>query len=154
MNSYFTEMIRLADNIADNAHLGQVDKNGWPYISHPRRVALKVREIAPEELRTEAQIVALLHDIVEDTEVTLPYLAQYFSARIVDAVDALTKRPHEPLESSMARVRANEIALWVKRADIADNTDPERISRLDEDTRKRLTKKYNKSLRLLGITKE
>ena len=97
---------------------------------------------------------ALLHDTVEDTEATLPYLAWYFSARIVDAVDALTKRPHEPLESSMARVRANEIALWVKRADIADNTDPERISRLDEDTRKRLTKKYNKSLRLLGITKE
>ena len=97
---------------------------------------------------------ALLHDTGEDTEVTLPYLAWYFSARIVDAVDALTKRPHEPLESSMARVRANEIALWVKRADIADNTDPERISRLDEDTRKRLTKKYNKSLRLLGITKE
>ena len=47
MNSYFKEMIRLADSIADNAHLGQVDKNGWPYISHPRRVAFKVREIAP-----------------------------------------------------------------------------------------------------------
>ena len=104
MNSYFKEMIRLADSIADNAHLGQVDKNGWPYISHPRRVAFKVREIAPEELRAEAQIVALLHDTVEDTEVTLPYLARYFSARIIDAVDALTKRPHEPLESSMARV--------------------------------------------------
>lgn len=96
MNSHFKEMIRLADSIADNAHLGQVDKNGWPYISHPRRVAFKVREIAPEELRAEAQIVALLHDTVEDTEATLPYLAWYFSARIVDAVDALTKRPHEP----------------------------------------------------------
>ena len=54
MNSYFKEMIRLTDSIADNAHLGQVDKNGWPYISHPRRVAFKVREIAPKELRTEA----------------------------------------------------------------------------------------------------
>ena len=95
---------------------------------------------------------ALLHDTVEDTEVTLPYLAWYFSARIVDAVDALTKRPHEPLESSMARVRANKIALWVKRADIADNTDPERVSHLDEDTRKRLAKKYSKSLRFLGVT--
>jgi len=52
----------------------------------------------------------------------------------------------------MARVRANEIALWVKLADIADNTDPERISRLDEDTRKRLAKKYSKSLRFLGVT--
>lgn len=60
MNSYFKEMIRLADSIADNAHLGQVDKNGWPYISHPRRVAFKVREIAPEELRTEAQIVGVI----------------------------------------------------------------------------------------------
>ena len=89
MNSHFKEMIRLADSIADNAHLGQVDKNGWPYISHPRRVAFKVREIAPEELRAEAQIVALLHDTVEDTEATLPYLAWYFSARIVDAVDAV-----------------------------------------------------------------
>lgn len=83
MNSYFKEMIRLADSIADNAHLGQVDKNGWPYISHPRRVAFKVREIAPEELRTEAQIVALLHDTVEDTEVTLPYLARYFSPALL-----------------------------------------------------------------------
>ena len=54
MNSHFKEMIRLADSIADNAHRGQVDKNGWPYISHPRRVAFKVREIAPEELRAEA----------------------------------------------------------------------------------------------------
>ena len=52
----------------------------------------------------------------------------------------------------MARVRANEIALWVKRADIADNTDPERVSHLDEDTRKRLAKKYSKSLRFLGVT--
>ena len=154
MNSYFKEMIRLADSMADNAHLGQVDKNGWPYISHPRRVAFRVREMAPEELRVEAQIVALLHDTVEDTGVTLPYLARYFSARIVDAVDALTKRPGEPLESSMARVRANEIALWVKRADIADNTDPERVSHLDEETRKRLAAKYDKSLRLLKITDE
>ena len=83
MNSYFKEMIRLADSIADNAHLGQVDKNGWPYISHPRRVAFKVREIAPKELHTEAQIVALLHDTVEDTEVTLPYLARYFSPALL-----------------------------------------------------------------------
>lgn len=154
MNSHFKEMIRLADSIADNAHLGQVDKNGWPYISHPRRVAFKVREIAPEELRAEAQIVGVIARYRRGYRSHSPLPCSVLFARIIDAVDALTKRPHEPLESSMARVRANEIALWVKRADIADNTDPERISRLDEDTRKRLTKKYNKSLRLLGITKE
>ena len=51
----------------------------------------------------------------------------------------------------MARVRANEIALWVKRADIADNTDPERTALLDEETRERLAKKYAKSLILLSL---
>ena len=51
----------------------------------------------------------------------------------------------------MARVRANEIALWVKRADIADNTDPERTALLDEETRERLAKKYAKSLTLLSL---
>ena len=52
----------------------------------------------------------------------------------------------------MARVRANEIALWVKRADIADNSDPERVSHLDEVSRYRLAKKFSKSLRFLGVT--
>lgn len=73
-NNYYKEMVRLADSIADKAHEGQTDRNGWPYISHPRRVALGVRKLACElaaathpdisleELKAEAQIVALLHD--------------------------------------------------------------------------------------------
>ena len=77
-NNYYKEMVRLADSIADKAHEGQTDRNGWPYISHPRRVALGVRKLACElaaathpdvsleELKAEAQIVALLHDTVED----------------------------------------------------------------------------------------
>ncbi|MDG0895583.1 hypothetical protein P6U21_30950, partial [Bacillus paranthracis] len=110
-NNYYKEMVRLADSIADKAHEGQTDRNGWPYISHPRRVALGVRKLACElaaatdpdvsleELKAEAQIVALLHDTVEDTGVSLAYLARYFSARIVDAIDALTRRPGESRES-------------------------------------------------------
>lgn len=157
-NNYYKEMVRLADSIADKAHEGQTDRNGWPYISHPRRVALGVRKLACElaaatdpdvsleELKAEAQIVALLHDTVEDTGVSLAYLA-----RIVDAIDALTRRPGESRESYLSRVRVNDLARLVKLADIADNTDPQRLTLLEEPTRTCLMIKYEHSLKLLHL---
>ena len=162
-NSYYKEMIRLADSIADKAHEGQTDRNGWPYISHPRRVALGARKLVSEmasstspdtsleELKAEVQIVALLHDTVEDTGVSLPYLARYFSPQIVDAVEALTRRPGESRVSYLGRVRANDLARLVKRADIMDNLDPHRLAKLDEPTRSYLHIKYEHSLELLGL---
>lgn len=162
-NNYYKEMVRLADSIADKAHEGQTDRNGWPYISHPRRVALGARKLACElaaathpdisleELKAEAQIVALLHDTVEDTGVTLPYLGRYFSARIVDAIEALTRRPGESRESYLSRVRVNDLARLVKLADIADNTDPQRLALLEEPTRTCLMIKYEHSLKLLHL---
>ena len=161
--NYFKEMVRLADSIADKAHEGQTDRNGWPYISHARRVALGTRKLVSDyaaatspdlplqELKVEAQIVALLHDTVEDTGVSLPYLARYFSTRIVDAVEALTRRPGESRESYLARVRVNDLARLVKLADIADNLDPQRLALLDEPTRTCLHIKYEHSLRLLEL---
>ena len=146
-NSYYKEMIRLADSIADKAHEGQTDRNGWPYISHPRRVALEARKLVSdmaastspdtslEELKAEAQIVALLHNTVEDTGVSLSYLARYFSPKIVDAIEALTRRPGESRVSYLGRVRANDLARLVKRADIMDNLDPDRLAKLEEPTR-------------------
>ena len=157
-NNYYKEMVRLADSIADKAHEGQTDRNGWPYISHPRRVALGVRKLACElaaathpdisleELKAEAQIVALLHDTVEDTGVSLAFLA-----RIVDAIDALTRRPGESRESYLSRVRVNDLARLVKLADIADNTDPQRLALLEEPTRTCLMIKYEHSLKLLHL---
>ena len=162
-NSYYKEMIRLADSIADKAHEGQTDRNGWPYISHPRRVALGARKLVSEmasstspdtsleELKAEVQIVALLHDTVEDTGVSLPYLARYFSPQIVDAVEALTRRPGESRVSYLGRVRANDLARLVKRADIMDNLDPHRLAKLAELTRSYLHFKYEHSLELLGL---
>lgn len=162
-NNYYKEMVRLADSIADKAHEGQTDRNGWPYISHPRRVALGARklvsemaaatdpDVSLEELKTEVQIVALLHDTVEDTGVSLAYLARYFSARIVDAIDALTRRPGESRESYLSRVRVNDLARLVKLADIADNTDPQRLALLEEPTRTCLMIKYEHSLKLLHL---
>ena len=162
-NNYYKEMVRLADSIADKAHEGQTDRNGWPYISHPRRVALGARKLACElaaathpdtsleELKAEVQIVALLHDTVEDTGVSLAYLARYFSARIVDAIDALTRRPGESYEAYLGRVRVNDLARLVKLADIADNTDPRRLALLPEPTRSTLMIKYEYSLKLLHL---
>ncbi|WP_298605431.1 HD domain-containing protein [uncultured Rothia sp.] len=162
-NSYYKEMIRLADSIADKAHEGQTDRNGWPYISHPRRVALGARKLVSEmasstspdtsleELKAEVQIVALLHDTVEDTGVSLPYLARYFSPQIVAAVEALTRRPGESRVSYLGRVRANDLARLVKRADIMDNLDPHRLAKLAEPTRSCLHIKYEHSLELLGL---
>jgi len=162
-NNYYKEMVRLADSIADKAHEGQTDRNGWPYISHPRRVALGARKLACElaaathpdtsleELKAEVQIVALLHDTVEDTGVSLAYLARYFSARIVDAIDALTRRPGESYEAYLGRVRVNDLARLVKLADVADNTDPRRLALLPEPTRSTLMIKYEYSLKLLHL---
>lgn len=162
-NNYYKEMVRLADSIADKAHEGQTDRNGWPYISHPRRVALGARKLVSEmaaathpdssleELKAEAQIVALLHDTVEDTGVSLAYLARYFSARIVDAIDALTRRPGESYEAYLGRVRVNDLARLVKLADVADNTDPRRLALLPEPTRSTLMIKYVYSLKLLHL---
>ena len=165
-NSYYKEMIRLADSIADKAHEGQTDRNGWPYISHPRRVALEARKLVSdmaastspdtslEELKAEAQIVALLHNTVEDTGVSLSYLARYFSPQIVDAIEALTRRPGESRVSYLGRVRANDLARLVKRADIMDNLDPDRLAKLEEPTRSCLHIKYEHSLELLGLGEE
>ena len=162
-NNYYKEMVRLADSIADKAHEGQTDRNGWPYISHPRRVALGARKLVSEmaaathpdssleELKAEAQIVALLHDTVEDTGVSLAYLARYFSARIVDAIDALTRRPGESYEAYLGRVRVNDLARLVKLADVADNTDPRRLALLPEPTRSTLIIIYEYSLKLLNL---
>lgn len=134
-----------AEEIARAAHAGQVDKGGHPYIEHPARVAARVRGHA------QLEAIAWLHDVVEDTSVTLAELSAEFSPEIVDAVDAMTKRPGESLAEYYRRVRANPLALQVKRADIDDNTDPQRAAQLDERTRARLAAKYAAAREALGV---
>ena len=125
-----------AETIARAAHAGQVDKTGHPYIEHPERVAARVHG------NTELEAIAWLHDVVEDTTVTLADLRREFTDEIVDAVDALTHRRGETRQDYYARVRQNTRALRVKLADIDDNTDPARTALLDEPTRARLAQKY------------
>lgn len=115
--------------LAANHHAGQVDKAGEPYILHILRVILAVKT-------PQARIAAALHDLVEDTEVTLDELKTMgFDADIVEAVDALTKRRKETRLEAAKRAKVNPIAREVKIADNADNLD---LARLKEVTEKDL----------------
>lgn len=130
--------------VAITAHAGAYDKLGEPYLNHVRRVVAS-------QVRPDYRAVAWLHDVVEDTGVTLDDLRDIgFPDEVVEAVDAITHRPSEPRSDYYARVRANKIAWAVKLADVIDNVDPERLGRLDPATRVRLTAKYEKALRELA----
>ena len=136
-----------ARQVATQAHSEQVDKAGNPYIAHPARVAARL-----SDADDDTQAVAWLHDVVEDTTVSFEELSRDgFSASVVAAVDALTKRDGESLEEYCARVRADPIALVVKQADLADNTDSARLSQLDVSTQLRLRAKYAHVFLLLGL---
>ena len=114
--------LEKAIEIAARAHAGQMDKGGNPYILHPLRLMLSQSDPA-------ARIAAVLHDVVEDTPVTLDDLRQAgFAADVLTAVDALTKRAGEGRLSAARRAAANPIARLVKLADVADNMDLRRIS--------------------------
>lgn len=147
----------IAADIAIKAHFGQVDKAGHPYITHPARVALNTLRLAKEAGYTEDEIdqalaVAWLHDVVEDTTVTLNDLGrQGMPPNVVTAVEAITHRENEPRAEYYARVKQNALALMVKRADILDNTAPHRVQALDDETRARLVKKYEDAKVALGI---
>lgn len=137
-------MYDRALELVTKAHAGQTDKIGQPYIGHPLAVAERVQS-------ESARVVALLHDVVEDTPLTLSDLtAAGFAPEVVDAVDAMTKREGEQYDAYLARVAACPLAKEVKLADLAHNTDPARLSALDDATRERLKKKYDYAQRVLS----
>ncbi|WP_431048195.1 HD domain-containing protein [Roseateles sp. L2-2] len=113
--------LERAIQIAAQAHAGQLDKGGQPYILHPLRVMLRVQS-------EEARIAGVLHDVVEDTDVTLANLqAEGFSEAVLSAVDALTKRPGESRLQAAERAAADPVAREVKLADNAENMDLSRL---------------------------
>lgn len=132
-----------AIQVARRAHEGQLDKSGRPYIAHPLRVMGHVKD-------EHERMTAVLHDVVEDTDVTLEDLtAAGCPPEVLAAVEAISKHPGESQTDYLTRVMANPIALVVKRADIADNMSPDRLGRLDRPTQERLTAKYEAALRQL-----
>lgn len=108
--------------IAARAHEGQVDKAGSPYILHPLRVMLAVKG-------KQAQMAAVLHDVLEDTLVTAGDLYEAcFPDEVIEAVCALTKPPGMSRMDAARKVATNSIAKAVKLADLADNMDISRIA--------------------------
>lgn len=138
--------VRAARAMATAAHLGQLDKAGVAYIEHPERVVAHL--VNPTN---EQAAVAWLHDIVEDTPTTLEDVEAAFGPLVAAAVDAMTHRPGEPKPDYYARVRANALAVTVKAADLADNTDPVRLAALPPELRARLETKYAVARRELGL---
>lgn len=107
--------------IAAEAHEGATDKGGQPYILHPLRVMLAVDSV-------KEKIVAVLHDVVEDSSWTMEQLrAEGFSTTILEALDALTRRENEDYLAFVRRARNNPIARTVKLVDLRDNMDLSRL---------------------------
>lgn len=134
--------LERAIEIAARAHAGQVDKAGEPYIIHPIRVMLRVSSI-------DAKISAVLHDVVEDSDITIEELrAEGFSEIVLHAIEALTKRPGENRVETAVRAASNETARIVKLADNAENMDLSRISKPTEKDYERL-KEYERVREIL-----
>jgi hypothetical protein len=128
------ELLEKAALICITNHAGQTDKAGKAYFQHPMRVALRCAG-------TEQKIVALLHDIIEDTSVTPEYLLeQGFSQTIVDAILSLTKREGESYEDFICRAAENPIGRVVKLQDLKDNLDVMRLNEVTNEDAQRLTK--------------
>lgn len=136
-------LLESAIVLAAGAHRGQKDRAGAPYILHPLRVMLSLRE--PLEM-----IAGVLHDVVEDGGITLDQLRNAgYPVEVVDALDALTRRSGESYGDYLMRVKANPLALRVKLADLRDNLDESRIPEPSEADRL-LWEKYRRALQELA----
>jgi len=138
----YTEKTKKALKLCFEAHKEQRDKNGMPYVFHPFHLA---EQMGSEE----TTIVALLHDVVEDTEYTLEDIRKMdFGDAVVEALALLTHDDDTPYMDYVAAIKENEIARAVKLADLRHNSDLSRLDIVDEKALKR-REKYLKALELL-----
>ena len=108
--------------VAVEAHKGQVDKYGQPYILHPLRVMFRLESVVDK-------IVGILHDVVEDTEMTFADLRQMgYSEEVIEALAGVTRRSDETYAAFVLRSRQHPISRRVKLADLEDNMDLRRLS--------------------------
>jgi len=120
--------------LAANAHRGQKDKAGAPYILHPLRLMMQMKS------ETE-RIAAVLHDLIEDTACSLEELSKAgYSQEILDALDCLTRRHDETYSAFIDRVKENPLAVKVKLADLEDNLNIKRFKNIAEKDLLRLNR--------------
>lgn len=131
--------------LAYYAHQGQTDQSGQPYIFHPYHLA----EQMPDEISV---CVALLHDVVEDSDITLDKLKQEFPAEVTDAVCLLTHKKGEDYFDYVRDIRKNPVAVRVKLADLAHNADETRFAgcrKISPELLARRREKYRKARAIL-----
>ena len=134
--------LEQAIELAVKHHKGQYDKAGKPYILHPLRLMMSVDT-------DDEKIVAVMHDLVEDTHITIAYLRTAgFSEKVLSALDCVTNRDNEDYESFIERIAQNPLATKVKLADLEDNMDLSRISEPSKKDYKRIEKYKRAKTRL------
>jgi (p)ppGpp synthase/HD superfamily hydrolase len=138
----YTDLTKKALKLCFEAHKEQTDKSGMPYVFHPFHLA--------EQMADEATtVVALLHDVVEDTELTFEDLEkQGFNDEIIKALMLLTHEKSVPYMEYVGEIKKNKIATKVKLADLKHNSDLSRLSVIDEKALNR-KEKYEKAIKFL-----
>ena len=137
----YSKDVETAKAWAYRQHEGQLDKAGFPYVTHPKRVAGRME--TPEE-----QVVGWLHDTVEDTGLTLPEIEKEFGPETAAAVDAISRRDGEEWDDYLRRVKQNEVSRKVKIGDLIDNSNLSRIPNVTlRDVERQ--KKYNQALKYM-----
>jgi hypothetical protein len=155
--------VQLAREVAELAHVGQVDKLGKNYIDHPLRVHRNLLtnpefQALDRQAQEDCEVAALLHDVLEDSGengsqrfekqdlVTLG-----FTPRSIEIVELLTRKPDVPKDDYYRAINANKLARLVKWADIADNLNKYRVEELEIEEGERLTGKYQHALALIPL---
>lgn len=140
------DIVAIAAEIAHRAHADQVDKAGQPYIGHLQRVASYV-----DPLNRKAIAVAWLHDVIEDQGYTVERLIEAgIPGDVAHAVELMSRKPDQDPDDYYAAIRADELACEGKLADLADNTDPDRLAKLSEQRQDKLRRKYDHAYEALG----
>lgn len=145
LSMIYTPLTKKAMKIAFSAHKEQTDKNGMPYIYHPIHLA--------EQMSDEATTcVALMHDVIEDTDMTFEQLEEEgFTTEVIDALRLMTHDESVPYLDYVAEIKKNPIALEVKLADLKHNSDLTRLDYIDDKVLTRV-KKYKQAIELLLIS--
>ncbi len=141
----YTELTKKALRIAFDVHKEQVDKTGMPYIFHPFHLAEQMDD-------EEGVCVALLHDVVEDGDVSIDELRSYgFTERVLGAIKLLTHDPDVPYMDYVAEVKKDTLAKKVKLADLTHNSDLTRMADTDIDDRAlQRNEKYKRAIDFLN----
>ena len=138
----YSDLTKKALKISFNAHKNQVDKSGMPYVFHPFHLA--------EQMDDEYSVcVALLHDVVEDTDITIEELIiEGFPKEVINAIELMTHRDSVPYLDYVKIIKNNPIARKVKLADLMHNSDLSRLDKIDDKVLERVAK-YKKAIGIL-----